>query len=520
MFSERDVPRPRASARRCVVKARFVPMNAYGTRAASLHLSYIERDGVEADGSPGRLYGPADDADLRASLSAPLASEKRQFRFIVSPEDGVEIDLTTFTRRLIAQMETDLGRKLVWGAVNHWNTDNPHVHVVVRGLDAEGRDLKIDGRYIGEGLRGRAQSILTNELGPRTDRQVRDQLAREIHQERFTSLDRTLQSCVGHESTLLETWLSEKDRVSAARLVARLARLEHMGLVRRVSPVEWRFDARWVDTLRGLGQAKDIIKRMHSAVLAPDPSQFIILDQSVTLEPVDGVVRSKGLHDELSGQPFAVIEAVDGRVFYTWIDVPTAERIRENDVVRLACRQQDPRGEVAPAKARPLRILVQRLGPPIALQQRYRGPTWLDTLDTTKLPKPARGFAADLAGSLSQRSANVRAMGIPSADPVARAAGLSALEAGAVGERLAAERGFTLVEPSRGITGPLTLSAKLPSGRQYAVVTEESSKRLCVVLAHKGLRLLDGQTVRLWMTPEGRTAVSKVPPTRSPSRQR
>ena len=55
MFSERDVPRPRASARRCIVKARFVPMNAYGTRGASLHLSYIERDGIEADGSPGRL---------------------------------------------------------------------------------------------------------------------------------------------------------------------------------------------------------------------------------------------------------------------------------------------------------------------------------------------------------------------------------------------------------------------------------------------------------------------------------
>ena len=520
MFSERDVPRPRASARRCIVKARFVAMNAYGTRAASLHLSYIERDGVEADGSPGRLYGPVDAADLRESLSSPLESEKRQFRFIVSPEDGVEIDLTAFTRRLMAQMETDLGRKLVWGAVNHWNTDNPHVHVVVRGLDADGHDLTIDGRYIAEGVRGRAQSILTNELGPRTDLQVRDQLAREVNQERFTSLDRTLQTCIGPENTLLETWLSGKDRVSAARLVARVARLERMGLVTRVSPVEWRFDDRWVETLRGLGQAKDIIKRMHAAVPSPDPSRFIILDQSVSLEPVDGVVRSKGLHDELSGQPFAVIEAVDGRVFYARIDLPTAERIRENDVVRLASRQQDPRGEVAQAKARPLRILVQRLGPPIALQQRYRGPTWLDTIDTTKLPKPARGFAADLAGSLTQRSANVRAMGIPSADPVARAAGLASLEARVVGERLAAERGFTLVEPSRGVTGPLTLSAKLPSGRQYAVVTDESSKQLCVVLAHKGLRLLDGQIVRIRRNQNGRIAFSMVPPGRSRGPQR
>ncbi len=56
----------------------------------------------------------------------------------------------------MAQMETDFRRSLVWGAANHTNTDNPHVHVVVRGLDADGYDLTIDGRYIREGLRSRA----------------------------------------------------------------------------------------------------------------------------------------------------------------------------------------------------------------------------------------------------------------------------------------------------------------------------------------------------------------------------
>ena len=519
-FSERDVPRPRAFARRCIVKARFVPMNAYGSRAAALHLSYIERDGVEQDGSPGRIYGPADTADVRESLSCPLESEKRQFRFIVSPEDSGEVDLTAFGRSLMTQMESDLGRKLVWGAVNHWNTDNPHVHVVVRGLDADGHDLTIDGRYISEGLRGRAQSILTNEIGPRTEPQIRDQRAREVDQERFTSLDRTLQSCVGPDHTVLETWLPTKDRASWARLVARLARLERMGLVARVSPVEWRFDERWVETLRGLGQAKDIIKRMHAALPAPDPSRFIILDQSVSLRPVDGVVRSKGLHDELAGQAFAVIEAVDGRAFYTRIDLPTAERIRENDVVRLSVAPQEVRAGAAQAATPRFRIRLQGLGPPIALQRRYRGPTWLDNIDGAKLPHPACGFAAELAASLRQRSANVRAMGITSVDPVARSAGLASLEARALGNLMAAQRGFTLVEASRGVTGTLSLSLRLPSGLQYAVVADESSKQLCVVLAGKELRLLDGQTVELSRTLEGRIAVSRAPPTRSPDRGR
>jgi type IV secretory pathway VirD2 relaxase len=112
-----------------------------------------------------------------------------------------------------------------------------------------------------------------------TELHVRDQLAREVDQERFTSLDRTLQGCIGPENTVVETWLPNKDRVTTARLVGRIARLERMGLVARVSPVEWRFDKRRVETLCGLGQAKDIIRRMHSAIPSPeDPSRFIIVD--------------------------------------------------------------------------------------------------------------------------------------------------------------------------------------------------------------------------------------------------
>ena len=65
-----------------MIKARFVPMNAYGKRAAVLHLSYVERDGVEQDGGVGSIYGPAEASDVRATLSAPMEDEKRQFRFI------------------------------------------------------------------------------------------------------------------------------------------------------------------------------------------------------------------------------------------------------------------------------------------------------------------------------------------------------------------------------------------------------------------------------------------------------
>ncbi|WP_164081518.1 relaxase/mobilization nuclease domain-containing protein, partial [Stenotrophomonas maltophilia] len=112
------------------------------------HLRYIERDGVGRDGEPGQAYGPQTDvADLDA-FKERCADDRHHFRFILSPEDGAELeDLRTYTRHLMGRMEADLGTGLDWVAVNHWNTDNPHTHIVVRGRDDTGKDLIIAGDY-------------------------------------------------------------------------------------------------------------------------------------------------------------------------------------------------------------------------------------------------------------------------------------------------------------------------------------------------------------------------------------
>lgn len=516
--SARDVPRPGPGARRCVIKSRFVPMNAYGKRAAALHLSYVERDGVEADGGEGRLYGPAEVSDPRARLDGQVEGEKRQFRFIVSPEDGAEVDLTAFTRRLMAQVQADLGRVLVWGAVNHWNTDNPHVHVIVRGVDEDGRDVTIDGRYLSEGMRSRAQTILTNELGPRTQHEIQDQLAREVRQERFTSLDRTLQAKQEPDCTLVKTSLAGGGQVAGARLMARLGRLEQLGLVTRASPVEWRFRDGWAEALRELGQTNDIVKRMHAAAPVPDPSSFVIVHETTPLPAVEGVVRSKGLHDELSGRPFAIVEALDGRIFYAPIDVATAEKIAEGQIVRLAV-EAPPRPALDAAMPREgsrARIRVQVVAPPLRSQVSYRGPTWLDKVSASPSPGPTGAFGREVADCLVRRDAGVTSLGIDTKDPEARMRALVALEAKTLAARLAAERGLTLAESPSAMSGTLSLAPPLPSGRQYALIVDEASRRLWVLPANKGLRLLDGHRVQGRLDAEGRLMVSEAAPGRTP----
>ncbi len=101
-------------------------------------------------------------------------------------------DLRGFTRELMKDVERDLGTRLDWVAVDHWNSDNPHIHVLVCGRAGDGQDLVISRDYISQGFRGRAAERVTMELGPRTEHEIRAGLEKEVEAERWTSLDRSL----------------------------------------------------------------------------------------------------------------------------------------------------------------------------------------------------------------------------------------------------------------------------------------------------------------------------------------
>ena len=157
-------PGPRA--RRVVVKTRLVVFKQAGSRSAATHLRYIVREGVGRDGQPGQAYGTdSDSIDVKA-FEERSHGDRHQFRFIVAPEDGIELhDLRGFTRHLMQRMERDLGTRLEWIAVDHWDTDNPHTHVVLRGKDQTGENLVIGREYISHGMRKRASELATAMAG-------------------------------------------------------------------------------------------------------------------------------------------------------------------------------------------------------------------------------------------------------------------------------------------------------------------------------------------------------------------
>ncbi|TIU28722.1 MAG: type VI secretion protein, partial [Mesorhizobium sp.] len=179
-------------SRTVIIKTRLVRHHARGAPLAA-HLSYLRREGVTRDGEKARLFGPETDQVDGGAFAARCGDDRHHFRFIVSPEDAVDMaDLKSFARDLMGQMEKDLGTKLDWACVDHWNTDNPHLHIILRGHADDGQDLVISRDYIKEGMRARAADLVTQELGPRTDLDIHRNLQRQVEAERWTQLDRQL----------------------------------------------------------------------------------------------------------------------------------------------------------------------------------------------------------------------------------------------------------------------------------------------------------------------------------------
>jgi type IV secretory pathway VirD2 relaxase len=301
------------NARRVTIKARLVNLRQVGKRSTTTHLRYIEREGVGRDGEPGKAYGPAtDEADL-ADFEARGREDRHQFRFIVSPEEAGDLgDLRRYTCHLMQRMEADLGTNLDWVAVDHWNTDNPHTHIVLRGKDDTDKDLIISRDYIAHGMRERAAGLATEWLGPRTEQEIQQSLQREVEQDRWTSLDRTLQREAQAGTIRLERLNKDTRRT---QLVGRLQHLQQMGLAESRAPGEWALRPDTEPVLRALGERGDIVRTMQRAMSGAQ-RELAVFEPGQANSRVIGRVAAKGLADELYDRGYLVIDGIDGKAHY------------------------------------------------------------------------------------------------------------------------------------------------------------------------------------------------------------
>jgi type IV secretory pathway VirD2 relaxase len=339
---------PSERLRRVVVKARIVRLKC-GSRGADAHLRYLQRDGTTLEGERGRLYGPETDAADGREFVERGREDRHQFRFIVAPEDGDRLcDLHAFTRDVMHQMQDDLGTRLDWVAVDHFNTGHPHSHVVIRGKDDTGKDLIIAQDYITDGVRLRAQERATLELGSESDLELRQKLTAEISAERFTRIDRTM-IAEAQESVLDLRPEAGQVRADFDRTlrIGRLQTLQLFGLASEIEPGVWALSEKLEPTLRELGERGDIVKAINRALTDRGEERALgsyVLHGEQAPATIVGRVIGKGLTDELGERIGLIVDGVDGRVHH--VTVGEAARVEEvgiGTIVEISPSASHPR---------------------------------------------------------------------------------------------------------------------------------------------------------------------------------
>jgi len=470
-------------ARRVVVKTRIVRhRGTFRSAPLSVHLSYLKREGVTRDGEKARMFDAGSDQADETAFADRCKDDRHHFRFIISPEDACEMaDLKAFTRDLASQMERDLGTGLDWIALDHWNTDNPHVHLLVRGTDETGADLVIARDYISKGLRSRAEELVSIELGPKPEHDVRQALEREVGADRWTRLDVEIRFAADETGyiDLRPAGTGPGDSELRRLMIGRLQKLERMGLAASAGPGEWMV---WLEAerkLRDLGMRTDIIKTMHRAFTERGQDRGVsdyMIETDATTAPLIGKLIDKGLHDELSGEAYVVIDGTDGR----------AHHLRFRDLAALD--HSPPLGGVVeirrfggPGDENPTMVLVPRSDLDLDAQVTAKGATWLDhrLVEREPLSLSEGGFGAEVRRAMAARTGHLIEEGLGRRQAqriVFQRDLLSTLrqrELSEVGGKLASQTGlsYSHAEAGESVTGVYWQSLSLASGR-FAMIED------------------------------------------------
>ena len=160
------------------------------------HGRYVARESATQSGKAAEAGFDATAQRLNIATTLDKwqdAADERLFKIIVSPEFADRLNLQQFARELMHRMEHDLSAQLEWVAAVHHNTEHPHVHIALRGVDKKEIPIRLPREYIRGGLRERAEEIATEALGYRSPADAQEAHRRATIQTRYTTLDRILQ---------------------------------------------------------------------------------------------------------------------------------------------------------------------------------------------------------------------------------------------------------------------------------------------------------------------------------------
>jgi hypothetical protein len=254
-------------------------------------------------------------------------------------------------RDVMNRVERDLSTSLEWVAVSHFNTQHPHVHVVVRGRREDGTPLLLPRDYIRHALRHIAEDACTLQLGPRTELDAIAAKEREVGELRFTGLDRALQrhgiDVDTGDARFFQIRIQNRTPVRAAlhdqHMEGRLVALQKMGLAEPIGPGAWRVRRDFETVLKAMQRTNDRQKTLAAsgALVSDERLRLNVLDFR-RLRQLEGRVLVHGEDENgfSGGWHYLLLEGTDAQIhliYYTpeMEEARSRGKLNTNSFVRI-----------------------------------------------------------------------------------------------------------------------------------------------------------------------------------------
>jgi len=230
------------------------------------------------------------------------------YKFIISPERQ-DVDMKALVKTLVKRMEAATGFKFHWVAAEHTDTAQKHAHLLINGVDKNGREVEFDKVFKTHTVRALSRSICTALVGQRTNEEIKASIEKSYSKCRYTLLDDALKE---REHPVTDHPAYESRITTAntadALLVKRLNFLCDLGLAARLpeSKTTFLLEKKWKNKLKAMGRYNSFLDA-RSSLRAVSNTELDLYSKETG--PIEGTVtKLYRMNDEDSWNHAVLVE--------------------------------------------------------------------------------------------------------------------------------------------------------------------------------------------------------------------
>ena len=236
----------------CVLKMRYGPELAKHMRFLEEYLTQEKKNEVIVK---PKLFSE-NEVDDEFIENYKNNMDSKHFKFIISPENP-EVDCKVLTKTLVKRLEKITGYKFFWLAAVHTNTNHPHAHLLINGIDKNGKEVDcFRGTMLKHTIREMARQICTELKGERTEQEIEAAKRKLPEANRYCVLDKEIEQYCFISSSNNDTDYPVTVRSQNDVMYKRLCHLEKIGLAKREESEAniFNLEKNWSEKLHSAGR--------------------------------------------------------------------------------------------------------------------------------------------------------------------------------------------------------------------------------------------------------------------------